>query len=201
LRQQLGSSGLGDVPSVLDVLDVPPGQLCLPRARLCVTGWVEEIPAEDQRKTAAAAAEARPLGCLLDVGSGWTLYGMEPADFRLTVADGTHAVEVEEFVAASPDPLYEIEDEVVSHLELHHQDRIFSHALARLPAHEASRLHEVSVGGLDRYGLDLLCAIGAGRSGATSYTSLRSSFGREVGSESALTAALCQLLGCPCSAG
>jgi hypothetical protein len=180
-----GSTDLADVPSVLDVLDVPPGQLCLPRARLCVTGWVEEPEPAEQRALAGKIAAARPLGALLDVGDGWTLYRFDVGEIRVTTGAGTHMVEPAEFTAAEPDPLYESEDHVVGHLEAHHRDETIEYVLRELAAASVS---EVTVVGLDRYGLDLLCAVGP------VYRALRAPFGCKVSDEESLSRALRRLL-------
>jgi|SRR5882724_1205061 len=185
LRLIIGSTDLADVPSVLDILDVPPGQLCLPRARLCVTGWVEEPDPAAQRTLAGRIAAARPLGALLDVGEGWTLYRFDVGEIRVTTGAGTHIVEPAEFTAAEPDPLYESEDHVVGHLEAHHQDETIGYALRELAA---ASVTEVTVVGLDRYGLDLLCAVGP------VYRALRAPFGCKVSDEESLSRALRRLL-------
>lgn len=185
LRTIIDSTDLADVPTILDVLDVPPGQLCLPRARLCITGWVEELPVPDQRYLAGVVAVARPLGALLDVGSDWTLYRFDIGEIRITTGTGTRVVEPAEFAAAEPDPLYENEDHVVGHLEEHHRDQTIEYALRRL---DRTAISDVTIVGLDRYGLDLLCAVGP------TYRPLRAPFGCRVSDERSLSRALTRLL-------
>ncbi len=185
LRLITTSTDLIDVPSVLDVLDVPPGQLCLPRARLCITGWIDEPPMSVQRQLAARIAGVRPLGSLLDVGTGWTLYRFEVGEIRVTTAAGTTVVDPEDFVAAEPDPLYEAEDHVVGHLEAHHRDQTIGYALRRLAD---CTITDVNIVGLDRYGLDLLCAVGS------DYEPLRAPFGCRVTDDDSLSRALGELL-------
>lgn len=185
LQTIIESTDLADVPTVLDVLDVPPGQLCLPRARLCITGWVEALPVAEQRQLAGPVAAARPLGALLDLGTGWTLYRFEMAEIRVTTGAGTRVVELGEFTAAEPDPLYENEDQVVGHLEEHHRDQTIEYALRRL---DRAAVSDVTIVGLDRYGLDLLCAVGA------TYRPLRAPFGCRITDERTLSRALTRLL-------
>lgn len=185
LRPITTSSDLIDVASVLDVLDVPPGELCLPRARLCVTGWIDEPPVAVQRQLAARIAGVRPLGSLLDVGTGWTLYRFEVGEIRVTTAAGTTVVEPADFIAAEPDPLYEAEDHVVGHLEAQHRDQTIGYALRRLAG---CAITDVTVVGLDRYGLDLLCAVGS------DYEPLRAPFGCRVTDDDSLSRALGELL-------
>jgi hypothetical protein len=194
VRAHLDAGTLDDDPAVLDVLDVPPGQFRLPRARLCVTGWVQPLTPAEQRELAAAAAVARPVGALLGVGAGTTLYRLDPAEICVTTADGAAAVSEEEFVAARPDAMYEAEDGIVAHLGTHHRDRIIAYALRHLPVAEAAGLRDVSVAGLDRYGLDLQCATPVG------YRTLRASFGAPVDGPDGFAARLCDLFGCPCAA-
>lgn len=180
------------VPAVLDVLDVPPGQAVLPRARLCVTGWVESILPADQRRVAQTAAAVRPLGALLDVGSTRRIWRLEVADVRVTTATGVHLLEDEEFTAAAPDPLYDDEDGIVAHLETNHRDALIGWVLDALPAEQARETREVAVVGVDRYGLDVLATIGSGT------TTLRAGFPEPVRHEHDVVRALCGLFGCPC---
>ncbi|WP_370440872.1 DUF2470 domain-containing protein [Kineococcus halophytocola] len=180
------------VPVVLDVLDVPPGQAVLPRARLSVTGWAEAILPADQRRVAQTAAAVRPLGALLDVGTTRSVWRLEVADVRVTTAEGVHLVPEEEFTTATPDPLYEDEDGLVTHLEAAHRDALVGWVLDTLPPHEAQRTREVAVVGADRYGLDVLVTVGAGT------TVLRASFTTPVRGAGDVAGALCGLFGCPC---
>jgi uncharacterized protein DUF2470 len=194
IRNQVDSGRLADIPSVLDVLDVPPGRLCLPRARLCVTGWIEPVPDAHQRLLAGRLAAARPLGTLLDVGDGYTLYEFDTGEIRITTNSGTKIIGEREFRGASPDPLYEAEDHIVVHLEMHHRDDTIAYVRRRLGPQRAARLSDVSVVGLDRYGLELLCAIGS------EYESIRAPFPVPVDDDESLSKALRQLLCVPCSA-
>lgn len=175
------TAAAADSPVVLDVLDVPPGQLCLPRARLCVTGWVASVSAARQRGLAQAIAAARPEPRLLDVGSGWSLYPFESAEIRVTTAAGTTVLGDADFANAEADPLYDEEDAIVSHLEACHRDETIAYALRELPPDDACRLSSVSVAGLDRYGVDLLCGIGP------SYRTLRACFSRRVYDDDSLS--------------
>ena len=180
------------VPAVLDVLDVPPGQAALPRARLCVTGWVESILPADQRRVAQTAAAVRPLGALLDVGATRSVWRLEVGDVRVTTAGGVHLLEDDEFTAAAPDPLYDDEDGIVVHLETRHRDALVGWVLDALPPERARETREVAVVGVDRYGLDVLVTIGSGT------TTLRAAFPEPVQHEHDVVRALCGLFGCPC---
>lgn len=144
----------------LDVLDVPPGWHSLPRARLGLTGWVESIPATHQRRAAEAIAAARPVAALLGVGAGASLYRFDVADITLTTASGIHRVDPAAYAAAEPDPFYDHEDHLAGHLQRCHAHRLASYAQDRLSFADAALLYEVGVVGVDRYGIDLRCAVG-----------------------------------------
>lgn len=179
-----------DVPAVLDVLDVPPGLAGIPRARLCASGWVEELPLAEQRRLAATAA--RPTAALLDLGAGRRLVRLDVGDVRVTTGGGVHLVGDDEYLAAAPDPLYADEHDLVGAVEAHHRDALVAWVLRELPLERARQVREVAVTGVDRHGLDVLCTL----SGST--TALRGSFAAPVGSPGDLPRALCVLLGCPC---
>jgi hypothetical protein len=193
LDRYLRGESLDDSPAVLDVLDVPPGQFRLPRARLCLTGWVQAMPLGEQRDLAACVAAARPVGELLSIGAGATLYRLDLAEICVTTAGGVVTVAPEEFAAARPDPMYEAEDEIVAHLTAFHRDRMIAYALRHLPADEAAELRDVGVAGLDRHGLDLQCATPLG------YRMLRATFGAPVDDPDGFARRLCALFGCPCA--
>lgn len=76
-----------DEPIVLDVLDVPPGLRCLPRARLCVSGWAQNVPLSSQRAIGDRLAAARPDDSLLGIGFGWTLFRFEIGEIQVTTGD------------------------------------------------------------------------------------------------------------------
>lgn len=194
LHHHLGGplGSLDDVPTVLDVLDVPPGQFRLPRARLCVTGWVQPLARVEQREFAAALAAGRPVGALLGVGNGATLYRLDVTEVCVTTGGEVSIVDEAAFAAAQPDPLYEAEDDIAGHLTQFHRDRMVAYALRHLPKPVGAALRDVSVAGLDRYGLDLQCATLHG------YRALRASFGTPAEDPDGFAARLCEVFGCPC---
>ncbi|WP_104431204.1 hypothetical protein [Kineococcus xinjiangensis] len=179
-----------DVPAVLDVLDVPPGLSGLPRARLCVTGWIDAVPAAEQRRLAATATSPTPA--LLDIGRGRHLLRLDVADLRVTTGGGVHLVTDDDYVAATPDPLYGDEHEIVAHLEAHHRDRLIGWVLHRLPREQARQVREVAVVGADRHGIDVLCTL------SETTVTLRGAFATPVTAEHHLPRALCGLFACPC---
>ncbi|WP_337062094.1 DUF2470 domain-containing protein [Kineococcus sp. G2] len=184
--------GAGGVPVVLDVLDVPPGQAALPRARLCATGWAQALDVRAQRRAAQAVAAVNPLGALLDVGSTRALWRLEVGEVRVTTAEGVHLLDEDAVAVATADPFYADEDGAVVHLETEHRDALVGWVLRELPPEEAVRTREVAVVGLDRYGLDVLVTTGTGT------RVLRASYARPAAGPHELRAALCSALGCPC---
>ncbi|MCI2239126.1 DUF2470 domain-containing protein [Paenibacillus sp. TRM 82003] len=187
-----GAPGASGLPVVLDVLDVPPGQAALPRARLCTTGWVQALDARAQREAAQSAAAVHPLGALLDVGSTRTLWRLEVGEVRVTTSEGVHLLDEDAVAVATADPFYPDEDGAVTHLETEHRDALVGWVLRELPPEEAVRTREVSVVGLDRYGLDVLVTADTGT------RVLRASYARPASGPHELRAALCSALGCPC---
>ncbi|MQA04119.1 MAG: DUF2470 domain-containing protein [Streptosporangiales bacterium] len=192
LRTTVTDSRHQDAAAFLDLLDVPPVRTDLPRARLCVAGWVEPLGKEEQRKAALDAATSRPAGELLTVGHGASLYRLHPAELSLTRSDGTYDVAVEEFRDAEPDPVYENEQEITGHLQQHHYDDLTQWAMARLNRDDRRTLREVTITGIDRYGLDLACVTARGCQHS------RISFAAPVSDEDALGDALQELRRCPC---
>lgn len=146
--------GDSDAPAVLDVLDAPLGADAPPRARLWLSGWLRAVPASRARGLALAYAARRPVGALLDVNDGCALYLLEPAEVRLSTGDGLHDVDLDEYLAACPDPLHDVEQTLLADL-----DERWSGELAALAA--AARGPEVDDSGpvhpvgIDRYGVDL----------------------------------------------
>lgn len=151
-----------DTAALLDLLDVPPVRTDLPRARLCVAGWVEALSADEQRTAAVDAASVRPSSHLLSVGHSATLYRLHPAELSLTRGDATFDVDVDEFRSVEPDPMYENEHEVTGHLQQYHYDDLTQWALARLTPDDRRTLRQVTITGIDRYGLDLACVTARG---------------------------------------
>lgn len=109
---------------VLDVRDLPPGAGAPPLGRLWVSGWPEPLDGPDARQAAVDFAEVVPTGDLLDVGRRFTLYRFEPAEIRLERAGTVHDVEPTEYAAAEPDPLHEVERELLADLADHHTPEV-----------------------------------------------------------------------------
>jgi len=147
-----------DLPAVLDILDAPLGPDAPPRARLWLSGWLRAVPARRARGLALAYAARRPVGALLDVNDGCALYLLEPEEVRLTSGDGLSDVDLDEYLAARPDPLHAVEHALLADLAERWPDELTALAATalRAPAVGAGGdLGQVHPVGLDRYGLDL----------------------------------------------
>lgn len=192
LHDAVTGSDQNDTPALLDLLDVPPVRTDLPRARLCVTGWVEAMHVEAQRAAAVDVAATRPMSQLLTIGHGASMYRLHPAELSLARSDTTYDVDVDELRTAEPDPVYDNEHEITGHLQRYHYDDLTCWAMAQLTDVERRTLRQVTISGIDRYGLDLasVTAEGCRRSRVT--------FATPVPDENALGDALRELQRCPC---
>jgi hypothetical protein len=177
-----------DVPAVLDVLDAPLVPPSPPRARLWLSGWMRAVPAHRARGWALACAARRPAGALLEVNNGCALYLLDPTEVRLTTADGMADIDLDDYLAARPDPLHGVEQAVLADLARTSSGALTALARAALgaPLPGGAAVHPV---GLDRYGLDL-----AYRRGQW-FRRVRIPFPNPVADERELTAALGVLIG------
>lgn len=192
LGKQVTESVHLDTPALLDLLDVPPVRTDLPRARVCAAGWVEALTHDQQRTATVQVAATRPASELLNVGHTATLYRFHPAELSLTRSEATYDVDLDEFRSADPDPVYESEHEITGHLQHHHYDDLTEWALARLDQPDKRTLRQVTITGIDRYGLDLACVTARGCARP------RVTFATPVADEEALGDALRELSRCPC---
>jgi len=177
-----------DLPAVLDVLDAPLAPPSPPRARLWLSGWMRAVPAHRARGLALAYAARRPVGALLEVNNGCALYLLDPAEVRLTTGDGMTDVDLDDYLAARPDPLHGVEQAILADLAHTCSSALTTLAGAALgaPLPSGAAAHPV---GLDRYGLDL-----AYRRGHW-FHRVRIPFPTAVADERELAAALGALIG------
>jgi hypothetical protein len=112
--------GRGRVAAMLCIEDRPPVEGAPSLGRVRVGGWVHRLDAEEAEAAKHEFAEANPVADLLDVGSTVTLYAIEVD--RVQVQRGATIVEVdvEAFIAADPDPLHEVEQDLLADLAGHH---------------------------------------------------------------------------------
>jgi hypothetical protein len=154
-----------DSIAVLTVADRPPVCGGPWYGRVELTGWATRLTGTTATRAALDFAEAKPLGELLDVGSGMTLYRLDLAEIDWTApgyATGaedpdelrTLEVDVDAFLDAEPDPFGADESALLADLADHHSDlleELCSQAKeAAVPGAESARALRV-----DRYGLVL----------------------------------------------
>ncbi|MGY1690581.1 DUF2470 domain-containing protein [Geodermatophilus sp. SYSU D01105] len=124
------------------------------RAQLWLSGWLTAVRPADQRTAALAFAEVRPDGHLLDVGSGALLLRLDLAE--VVLREGEHCTEVSppEFAAARPDPLVDVEEGMLRHLDRDHPE-VMALLRSRIPAGELGPRDVVRPLGVDRLGYRL----------------------------------------------
>ncbi|WP_409332503.1 DUF2470 domain-containing protein [Trujillonella humicola] len=144
-----------DVSALLMVCDRAPVPLRDPvRARLWLSGWLTPVPPHDLRAAALAFADVRPVGDLLDVGSGVTLLRLDLAEVVLREGERCTEVSPGEFAAARPDPLLPVETRMLTHVDRCHPEVLA--ALGRLlPGGTAAGDDVVRPLALDRFGYRL----------------------------------------------
>jgi hypothetical protein len=157
-----GLAGSAGAPTVvLRVDDVPPvpGAPSLGRAR--ISGRLRRLAGDAATAAAIEFAESNPVADLLSVGREATIHRVDLDWARLelprSTEDGeafrsTVDVDVDDYIAADPDPLHEVERDLLLDLADHHAEQIehqFRRALAaaRLAWRSAPRAVRV-----DRYG-------------------------------------------------
>jgi hypothetical protein len=144
----------GDLAALLMVTDHAPVPLREPvRAQVWLSGWLTPVRGADQRAAALAFADVAPVGALLDVGAGTTLLRLDLAEVVLGECGAVTEVTPEDYLAAAPDPLAELEAQALEHLDGAHPEEL---ALLRARVPGAPRAGEVVRPlGLDRYGFRL----------------------------------------------
>ena len=141
-----------DLSALLMVSDRAPVPLRDPvRATLWLSGWLTPVRPEDRRAAALAFAEVRPEGALLDVGGAVSLLRLDLAEVVLREGGACTEVSPAGFAAACPDPLADVEEQVLRHLDRDHPE-----ALAALGSRVAAGRDEVvRLLGVDRFGYRL----------------------------------------------
>lgn len=106
--------GEADTAVVLSVDDVPPVAGAPGHGRLWLSGWATRLAGAEARRAAQTYAEINPTGDLLDVGHGHALYRLDVAEIRLARAATLVDVDVDDYLAAEPDPLHPYERELLA---------------------------------------------------------------------------------------
>jgi hypothetical protein len=148
----------GCLPVLLDATDVCPVPVAdRVRGRARLVGWVHEPPAHLRRELALVAADRDGAGALLDIGAGRTVLYVDVAEVQLVdgAADPDEvaavvAVAREEYAAAAPDPLADVEATLLCHLLDDHPAELGWLAGLLPPGTGAGRVAPVR---LDRHGL------------------------------------------------
>jgi hypothetical protein len=144
--------GATDTAMVLDISDVPPTAGSPSLGRVWVSGWAERLDGDEARKAALDYAAVDASGDLLDVGDGQVLHRMEVAEVRYERHRTLVDIDPDEYAAAAPDPLRQVEFDLIADLTDHHEDAMAAYVRRRLgPA--AQPADEPRVVRLDRYGL------------------------------------------------
>jgi hypothetical protein len=109
------------VAALLTVEDRPPVDRAPSLGRVRVGGWVHRLSDAEADLARHEFAEHNPVADLFDVGSGVSLYAIEVDRVQVQRGHTTHDVEVEDFIVADPDPLQELERELLLDLAGHHR--------------------------------------------------------------------------------
>jgi hypothetical protein len=138
--------------ATLTVVDVPPLPQAPSLGRVRVEGRVHRLADEDAAAAVHVFAEANPVAGLLDVGRGASLCRIDVTRVRLDRGPTMVDVDLAGYAAAEPDPLHELERDLLADLAGHHRAQIESYlrcllALTGRPARIPPRPLR-----LDRYG-------------------------------------------------
>jgi hypothetical protein len=148
LRPQPGTE---DTAMVLDISDVPPMAGSPELGRVWVSGWAVLLEGDEARQAAIDYAEIDASGDLLDVGDGQVLHRMDVAEVRYERHGVLVDVDPDEYAAASPDPLRQIEFDLIADLADHHAAEMGAYVRRQL-GKPAQPVAEPQVVRMDRYG-------------------------------------------------
>ena len=154
------------VPVRLAVADVPPLSDAPSHGRAIVAGRLRVLSANDAAGAVHDFAEANPVADLFDVGGDVSMYSIDVAWARLEREAGVTNVPAGEYAAASPDPLHEVEQDLLVDLADHHAPQIESFIRRVLAAAGVTPAGSPRPVRLDRYGF--LVDIGTGSRGTAS---------------------------------
>ncbi|WP_072691378.1 DUF2470 domain-containing protein [Rhodococcus marinonascens] len=177
------------VPAVLEVTDNSPLALREPvRSLVWLFGDLHAPCEAHARSLADEVASEFPHPGLLDVGHHATLLQLRLESAVVADSSGAEPVDLEELLAARPDPFCGTESAWLQHLDEDHRDLI--ELLSRkLPPH--MRQGRVRPLGIDRYGLRLRVE------GDYSDRDIRMPFATPVDDAAGLSMAIRLLVGCP----
>lgn len=153
-------------PVQLAVADSPPVTDAPSHGRAVVSGRLQPLSADDAAVAVHEFAEANPVADLFDVGRDVSMYAIDVGWARLERDAGTTNIPAVEYAAASPDPLHEVEEDLLVDLADHHAPQIESFATRVLGAAGVVPANPPRAVRLDRYGF--LVDIGTGSVGSGS---------------------------------
>jgi hypothetical protein len=143
--------GSDDTAIVLDITDVPPTSGAPSLGRVWVAGWAVALRGNEAREAAIEYSEMDAADDLLDVGAGQVLHRMEVAEVRFERHSTLIDVDPDEYAEAAPDPLRQVEFDLIADLSDHHVAEMAAYVRRNLgPAAQPSV--EPRVVRLDRYG-------------------------------------------------
>lgn len=181
-------SGAG-VPAVLELTDHAPLELRESvRSLVWLRGELRPVPASLMRPMAGAVAAEHPHPALLDIGHGTILLRLILSSSVVADSTGAEPVDVEDLLAAEPDPFWEMETSWLQHLDIDHPELIDQLARRLPPSLRRGRIRPL---GIDRYGISLRIESDHGDN------DVRLPFAQPVDDSMALSRALRVLAGCP----
>jgi hypothetical protein len=144
-------AGADDAAMVLDIADVPPMAGAPTLGRVWISGWAVLLEGDEARAAALDYAGIDASGDLLDVGEGQVLHRMQVAEVRYERDEQLHDVDIDEYAAATPDPLCRIEFDLIADLADRHLTEISAYVRKHL-GKAAQPVAEPRVVRMDRYG-------------------------------------------------
>jgi hypothetical protein len=128
LSRALGAvDGRKRVAALLSVDDRPPVDGAPALGRVRIGGRVHRLDADEAAPARLEFAEANPVSELLDVGRGVTLFAIEVDRVQVQRGVTIEEVDVEAFIEADPDPLHEVEQDLLLDLAGHHSVEVERH--------------------------------------------------------------------------
>ncbi|MFF5292375.1 DUF2470 domain-containing protein [Paractinoplanes globisporus] len=148
LRPQPGTD---DTAMVLDITDVPPVAGSPGLGRVWVSGWAKRLEGDEALQATLEYAEIDASGDLLDVGDSQVLHRMDVAEVRFERNEKLVDVDPDDFAVASPDPLRQIEFDLITDLADHHLAEMSAYVRRQLGSTFQPK-DEPRVVRMDRYG-------------------------------------------------
>lgn len=150
LRPTVGNT---DTALVIEVDDLPPIADAPSLGRVQVAGWAVALAGAEAQEAALAYAEVDPVADLLDVGWSQVLHRVEIAQVRLERGDTVIDIDPGDYAAATPDPLRDVEFDVLNDLADRHGDELARHLRRRFGPGVPIDEQGPRAVRLDRYGL------------------------------------------------